>query len=138
MICRQPDKSLCHFKIFKNDLPQWNTAFTSRFSDKNKSGFRFRAYKSDTASEHGTRHNSSSGSVQSPPTPLPKALPSSPLRCAYSVPTNENQLNVHQLILMQTDQVSKKSTAKNQILKFNLSQTKGGMICNFHSLSLLD
>lgn len=53
------------------------------------------------------------------------------LRCAYSIPTNKKQLNVHQLILMQTDQVSKKSTAKNQILKFNLSQTKGGMICNF-------
>lgn len=28
-------------------LPQWNTAFTSRLSDKNKSGFRLRAYKAD-------------------------------------------------------------------------------------------
>lgn len=26
-------------------LPQWNTAFTSRLSDKNKSGFRLRAYE---------------------------------------------------------------------------------------------
>lgn len=32
---------------------------------------------------------------------------------------------------MQTDHVSKKSTVKNQIPKFNLSQTKSGMISSF-------
>lgn len=33
-------------------LPQWNTAFTSRLSDKNKSGFRLRAYEADKSSSH--------------------------------------------------------------------------------------
>lgn len=40
----------------------------------------------------------------------------------------------NQTYSMQTDQVSKKSTAKNQI--FNLSQTKGGMICIDSTLAI--
>ncbi|MEQ2182311.1 hypothetical protein GOODEAATRI_020957 [Goodea atripinnis] len=30
----------------------WNTAFTSRLSDKNKSGFRLRAYEADKSNSH--------------------------------------------------------------------------------------
>lgn len=43
------------------NLPQWNTAFTSRLSDKNKSGFLLRAYKSDTANENSIKNDSTSG-----------------------------------------------------------------------------
>lgn len=38
--CSKTPRTVCRFVCYS---PQWNTAFTSRLSDKNKSGFRLRA-----------------------------------------------------------------------------------------------
>lgn len=74
------------------DLPQWKTAFTSRLSDKNKSGFRLRAYESDRANEQSTW-------LKTPPLePVnhPRAPPTTPSLTPYVCLTLEtNQPNVH-------------------------------------------
>lgn len=90
---------------WETDLPQWNTAFTSRLSDKYKSGFRLSAYESDRANEQSTWLKPRPWN----PVNHPAAPPTRPPSIAHSLCVCLNSTNANRS--------EKKSTAKK--LKLN-------------------